>query len=395
MIRIVRLWEIAAFAFLTAAVQGGPAKDYGLCLLDPGRPASYGLLGAVRGSMPGGAEGLAALPLENSVPAAGHAEEGGADFAVADSTVFYQMTVDRDTEVLDIRVAMQSGDADIFAGPVLSRFPRDYPFTSITDGPGTELVTVTRNTRPSIDSVRTWFLAVHGFLKTDFICLAGWGRPSDPEPLRNGVPVTDRVAEGGTMIVFPGSTRYYSCSLRGRPQSLKVALTGMEGQDGLEGDADLFVGRILSADPTNYDFLAFKEGTGDEIIEITPETTPTVSAAEEWFVVVHGYNATAYTLTATWSWEKPGTPFLRGDCNDDRKFDITDAVTQLAVMFLGIPEPPCPAACDANGDGTNDISDPVAVLSRLFLGGAPPPAPFPDCGAPETQELRCPSSRCN
>jgi len=189
------------------------------------------------------------------------------------------------------------------------------------------------------------------------------------------------------MIVFPGSTKYYSCSLRGRVTSLKLTLAGMDG------DADLFVGRILSADPTNYDFLSYRE-RADETIEVTTQTTPTVNAADEWFVVVHGFQDTSFTLTATWTGEKPDPAFLRGDCNDDRKFDITDAVTQLAVLFLGIPEPPCPAACDANGDGMNDISDPVAVLNRLFLGGPPPPAPFPDCGVPESQRIRCPSSRC-
>jgi hypothetical protein len=387
MVRNVCLWGIATFAFLPAAARGDPAKDYGFCPIEgSGRSTSYEPTGVVRGSAPGGA-GAATLPLENIVPAAGHAEEGGADFAVPGSTVFYQMIIDPGTEVLDVRVAMQTGDADIFAGSVLSRYPLDYPFTSITAGPATEQVLVTRNTRPSIDSFRTWYLAVHGFLETDFICLAGWGRPGDPEPLRNGVPVTDRITGGGTMIVFPGSTKYYSCSLRGRVTSLKLTLAGMDG------DADLFVGRILSADPTNYDFLSYRE-RADETIEVTTQTTPTVNAADEWFVVVHGFQDTSFTLTATWTGEKPDPAFLRGDCNDDRKFDITDAVTQLAVLFLGIPEPPCPAACDANGDGMNDISDPVAVLNRLFLGGPPPPAPFPDCGVPESQRIRCPSSRC-
>jgi hypothetical protein len=383
--RVVLRWGIAAFTVLPAVTQGGPAKDY---CGDPGRPTSYCLEGALQGSEPGGAGNLSALPLVNSIPVAGHAEAGEADFAVPGSTVFYQLTLDPETEVLDMRVAMDSGDADIFAGPVLSRLPRDYPFSSITDGLATELVTVTKNTRPSIDSFRTWYLAVHGFLRTDFISLASWGRPGAPEALKNGVPVTDRVGTGGTVIVFPGSTRYYSCAFRGRPSSLKVALTDMEG------DADLFVGRILSADPANYDFLAFRQGTADEVIEITSETTPTVNAAEEWFIVVHGFRETGFTLTATWSGEQPNKPFQRGDCNNDRKFDITDAVTQLAVLFLGIPDPSCPAACDANGDDQNDISDPVAVLNRLFLGGPPLPAPFPECGIAERQGLRCPDSRC-
>ncbi len=114
--RFVFRWGIAAFTVLPAVTQGGPAKDY---CGDPGRSTSYWLEAALQGSEPGGAGNLNALPLVNSVPVAGHAEAGEADFAVLGSTVFYQMTLDPETEVLDMRVAMDSGDADIFAGPVL------------------------------------------------------------------------------------------------------------------------------------------------------------------------------------------------------------------------------------------------------------------------------------
>ena len=53
--------------------------------------------------------------------------------------------------------------------------------------------------------------------------------------------------------------------------------------------------------------------------------------------------------------EKPRsqTQFRRGDCDGDGQVtpDVTDAVFLLDYNFLGVPKPPCLAACDANGDG--------------------------------------------
>jgi hypothetical protein len=73
-------------------------------------------------------------------------------------------------------------------------------------------------------------------------------------------------------------------------------------------------------------------------------------------------------------------PFARGDCNGDRRADISDAVCTLGWLFLGGATPACLAATNANGDLRVDISDPVYLLAYLFLGGPPPAPPFPGCG---------------
>ena len=47
-----------------------------------------------------------------------------------------------------------------------------------------------------------------------------------------------------------------------------------------------------------------------------------------------------------------GDAFSRGDCNQDSSFDISDAVSTLAALFiLGTPQPLCDDACDTNDDG--------------------------------------------
>ena len=76
----------------------------------------------------------------------------------------------------------------------------------------------------------------------------------------------------------------------------------------------------------------------------------------------------------------PGPQFVRGDCNDDGRPDIADAVCALNWLFVGSVPPRCVAATNANGDATFNIADPVYLLNYLFGGGPAPTAPYPDCG---------------
>jgi hypothetical protein len=74
----------------------------------------------------------------------------------------------------------------------------------------------------------------------------------------------------------------------------------------------------------------------------------------------------------------PTTNWVRCDCNGDRLRNISDAVSALNNLFLGVAVP-CAPACNCNGDSRYDISDPIWDLSFQFLGGAPPPPPYPAC----------------
>ncbi|MCA8960341.1 MAG: RHS repeat protein, partial [Planctomycetes bacterium] len=84
-------------------------------------------------------------------------------------------------------------------------------------------------------------------------------------------------------------------------------------------------------------------------------------------------------------------PFIRGDCNADEHYDISDAIRALGALFGG-QTVPCVNACDANDDEGFDISDAVYILSSLFTGGPLPPAPHPGCGNdPTPGSLSCDS----
>lgn len=90
------------------------------------------------------------------------------------------------------------------------------------------------------------------------------------------------------------------------------------------------------------------------------------------------------------------TPFVRGDANIDGAIDVSDALTQLASLFVpGTPALPCADAADTNDDGQTDVSDVIATLSYLFVPGSPPP-PAPDaCGIdPTADPLLCTDGGC-
>lgn len=71
---------------------------------------------------------------------------------------------------------------------------------------------------------------------------------------------------------------------------------------------------------------------------------------------------------------------LPGDCNLDRRVDISDGICLLDFLFLGgtLPcgegsetDPGNVSLADANGDRSVDLSDSIALFGYLFLGGPP------------------------
>lgn len=83
--------------------------------------------------------------------------------------------------------------------------------------------------------------------------------------------------------------------------------------------------------------------------------------------------------------------FVRGDCNGDGVFDISDPITLLVDLFIGGDQPlGCRDACDSNDDGALNIGDPIGALFALF-GTPPVPLPPPAvCGPdPTPDSLPC------
>jgi hypothetical protein len=82
-----------------------------------------------------------------------------------------------------------------------------------------------------------------------------------------------------------------------------------------------------------------------------------------------------------------GTPFRRGDANDDAAVDISDGVAILSDLFLGVGAPaPCRDALDANDSGDLDITDGIYLLNFLFQGGPDIPPPYPGLGLDPTAD---------
>jgi hypothetical protein len=82
-----------------------------------------------------------------------------------------------------------------------------------------------------------------------------------------------------------------------------------------------------------------------------------------------------------------GGDFTRGDANGDESVDLSDAVTVLNYLFLGLELPTdCQDGLDANDSGIVDLSDALYLLRFLFQGGAAPPLPYPQAGPDPTQD---------
>lgn len=82
--------------------------------------------------------------------------------------------------------------------------------------------------------------------------------------------------------------------------------------------------------------------------------------------------------------------FIRGHCNQDDDFDISDSIVIITYLFAGGQKPHCMDACDANDDGGLNIIDPITMILFLFLDGPALPFPFPGCGLdPTADDLDC------
>ena len=76
--------------------------------------------------------------------------------------------------------------------------------------------------------------------------------------------------------------------------------------------------------------------------------------------------------------------FLRGDCQVDGAFNMTDVI----VIFLAVTEGrrvECEKACDANNDGMISTVDVLAVMD-VFVGKTALASPFPECGLEDELE---------
>jgi hypothetical protein len=276
-------------------------------------------------------------------------------------------------------------------------------------------------------------LVVHAAV-TSNTCDAGGGGVI-PDPVENPeveFRLGDAIATPGTIAQVPlfirsnGGVQGFSFSIDFNEELLQVdqieeiVLVGTDGFKRLEynndnhnpGSAGIDEGFLVGAEvfsferplvlPQNQDNLVFKVHfeASAEVEEATTEirfldggkgsgqavsNVATVQGKAydphrfDSFVLVNG---TFFVLPVL----PDVTVFIRGDANDDRTIDISDAQTTLGFLFLGDRNPVCRDAADANDDSVLNIADPVYVLGFLFLGGNAPPSPFPLPGEDPTDD---------
>ncbi len=218
--------------------------------------------------------------------------------------------------------------------------------------------------------------------------IRSWGAESTPDRPFDDNTGTGIIVSDTSVHTFPG--RLTGFVLKNDGKAVLVALRAAEFRAGvtlngreltLEPDFEAAAAAGLPADTfflveTNYSGLP------------SPSSVFPGAATNDVEVVV-----TARRLTLE---------FARGDCNGDGDaiHGLLDAMYLLQFNFLGGPEPPCLAACDADADGSvlGRVTDALFLLNYAFLAGQPPPPPFPECGptpAGESDELSCETPVCS
>ncbi len=115
-------------------------------------------------------------------------------------------------------------------------------------------------------------------------------------------------------------------------------------------------------------------------------------------VVIGGFSEDAMGVSGTVTFMGMGmgnlAEFIRGECNQDDRFDIADPIFTLDFINGGTA-PDCPGSCDSDDDDDVDLDDAMFSLMYLFLGGPAPSAPFPGCGTdPDVDTTECTFAAC-
>jgi hypothetical protein len=139
------------------------------------------------------------------------------------------------------------------------------------------------------------------------------------------------------------------------------------------------------------EFLAIGPGIRTGLISTIPRTTPDIAPTLARLLGAEAQFSSGEIMSEILEPEM----FLRGDANMDGVLDLGDVVTNLSVLFGGMPTT-CQAALDNNDDNSLDVADPIYLLTYLFQAGQVPSLPYPNCGIDPTgvtlsctDHLRC------
>jgi hypothetical protein len=163
-------------------------------------------------------------------------------------------------------------------------------------------------------------------------------------------------------------------------------ITEIRNNAGTAGAAFEVVGRYFA-----YPGLAVKVCGVDAVFVLSGDaTTLTVTApgcVEGWAAVEVCTNVGCDSEPNGFNYLSQGTEFIRGDANNDKDVDLSDAIAILSDLFLGnSAASPCRDSLDVDDNGAPEITDAINLLTFLYLGGTPPMPPYPDPGLDPSED---------
>jgi len=135
------------------------------------------------------------------------------------------------------------------------------------------------------------------------------------------------------------------------------------------------------------------EGVFDEVIDLTEFRDSLRNGLNVLAIQVHNntLGSSDMSLSAELEFSATGETFIRGDVDNNKSWDVTDAVKILLHAFTGL-ELPCLEAADVNDSGRIDMEDGVGLLNFIFTQGeAPPPPLYEELPDLDSDELGCES----
>ncbi len=270
--------------------------------------------------------------------------------AIAESELQeFFITVPQEATTLIFKTSNSTGDPDLFVkfGAPPNLDTGDFDFVSDFVAPSEELIIVDLATDPSVQA-GDWFVTVEGFEQSNYTLTAIY---TEPRALTNGVPVNGNVGQDEVQEFFLTSPAGAT--------SLRVETSNSTG------DPDLFMRLAKPPSPANFifDFSSENEAPNEELIVVDQSSQPAIQAGD-WFITVYGFEASAYTLTATHDGTGTGNgpPVLTAIGNKTAvvgellEFLVTAADPDQDQISLTATNLPGGADFSDNGNGTGKFS---------------------------------------
>ncbi len=217
---------------------------------------------------------------------------------------FYRYHVSSNAVRVNFEIVSPDANVDIFVqGGFCPGDLTSFAYASTNAGLSDELISVSVASRPVPLTPGDWFIAVQNndAVDANYILLVTELTLSQIIPLTNGVAYTNTVASVDDAAALPVDYYVFTVSSNAARAQFEI----LQPTD----DVRLYARRGLPVPaPWDFDYLSDNADDGDELISLSPGSTPVALSPGDWYLAVvnPSANPVAYTIVAS-EYTSPGT----------------------------------------------------------------------------------------